>query len=68
METESYLHFTSPITHFQSLDQYYTIFKITRGNLTNQLTFWQNPSELRTIKMPTGSNCQRQLTSPQAGL
>ena len=48
METESYLHVTSPITHFQSVDQYYTIFQIKRGNFINQLTFWQNLSELWT--------------------
>ena len=36
MENESYLHITSPITHFQSVDQYYTIFKIKRRPFNNQ--------------------------------
>ena len=50
METESYLHVTSPITHFQSVDQRYTIFKINRGDFIYQLAFWQqNLSEFRTI-------------------
>ena len=49
MENESYLHITSPITHFQSVDQYYTIFKINRRPFNNQLDFWQNLSENRTL-------------------
>ena len=44
MENKSYLHVTSPITHFQSVDQYCTIFKIKRGHFNNQLAFWQNLS------------------------
>ena len=33
METEGYLHETSPITHFQYVDQYYAILKIKRGHV-----------------------------------
>ena len=36
MEAESYLHETIPITHFQPVDQYYTLFKIQRGHFNNQ--------------------------------
>ena len=49
IENESYLHITSPITHFQSVDQYYTIFKIKRRPFNNQLDFWQNLSEKGTL-------------------
>ena len=59
MENESYLHITSPIAHFQSVDQYYTIFKIKRRTFNNQLDFWQNLSENRTT---FGAPC-KQLTS-----
>ena len=49
MENESYLHVTSPISRFKSVDQYYTIFKIKRGHFINQLAFWQNLSKNRTL-------------------
>ena len=39
MENESYLHITSPITHFQSVDQYYTILKIKKRPFNNKKGF-----------------------------
>ena len=71
MENESYLHITSPITHFQSVDQYYTIFKIKRRPFNNQLGFWQNLSENRTLLVLIVNNWQLQPmqgSPPQAGL
>ena len=71
MENESYLHITSPITHFQSVDQYYTMFKIKRRPFDNQLDFWQNISEKRTLLVLIINNWQlqpMQCSPPQAGM
>ena len=42
------------ITHFQSVDQYYTIFKIKRGHFNNRLpslqNFWANRTLLVLIE------------------
>ena len=63
MENESYLHVTSPITHFQSVDQYNTIFKIKRRTFNNQLAFWQNPFG----KQDTfGAHCKQLTTAADA--
>ena len=69
METERYLSVTSPLTHFQSVDQKYTLFEIKGGHLNNQLTFWQNLSEIRTIQIIIWNNWQlTKYPSPQPGL
>ena len=71
MENERYLHITSPITHIQSVDQYYTVLKIKRGHSINQLAFWQNLSENRTLLVLIVNNWElqpMQCFSPEAVL
>ena len=63
MENESYLHVTSPITYVQSVDQYYTIFKIKRRPFNNQLAFLTK--SLR--KQDTfGAHCKQLTTAADA--
>ena len=73
METESYLHESSPITHFQYEDQYNTLLKIKvkRGHFNNQCLSLHDVLANRTLLVLIENNCwllPTQCPTPYAGL